>query len=1030
MVSAASMFRKSGFNDQDAATLATVAAQYQNVADTAVSAEDAASSIVSQIRAFGEDASFATHVIDAYNEVANNFSVGTNDLSQAMEVASSGMATYGNSFEQIIGLVTSGTEIMQGRSLQVARGLSTIAARIVKNQDTLKQYGIEVTKLDGSLKSTFEVLSELKPKWDSMTEAERASLGDTIAGTNQYKVLAAVMQNFSQASEASKVALNSAGSASKENEKYMESLEAKVTALKAAFQDFANRVLSNEFVGGVLKAGEVLLNFANNDVVATIAQMALLGGTALGVAGKIGQVATKLADVISKIVKAGTLGASGWGLIIGGAVAALTAIVSIIDKIKKSAEEAKHAYENLKIEISDLEDKQQSAIDRLEEIYPIPWADRTDDIRAEQLELESLIEDYKEAIALKKEEAAKEAEKTVGQYETKIYNVKSPNLAESTFTYYRDIRSAVYGLAGELNIALTDAKTGAARSIGEIKAELESLGYVFTETTSTVTLSDSELQSVMSNIANSFGEIQEKVSSGEMTYDEAQSALTGLINKYPGLVEKIQTMVSAEDDNLYSIGENSDAMHGLVDALDAVQSAMDEARNATDEASTGILSHANNWAYATKAGQNFVNIAREEQQALISEKVQASATESSIRAYTAAIINSNATKIDVAQKLAALQSLRASAINAAIAVNMVAQSKGANISSTYLDPWQRGGYGANASGYLSSSDAANLRQYYESFVTSSSSSSGGYSGGGGGSSGGSGSSEDTYLKEFELWLKAKKHALEMDEITESQYYNDLKIMNDRYFKGKDKYLEEYWKYQEEIYKYEKSQTKDNLQQQLDALSELEDAINEKYDNELSKLKDVNSELENQIEYEKLLADLAEARNKKQLVYKDGRYQYMADVDALASAKSKLDDYYRDKALQDKEAQIESRRESELSKILEQQEILNDKLKKLTGYAGGSISTGAGLSLVGENGPELRVLNSGDGIIPTSITRNLWDWGMTSPNSLSSLGNLHSGNSLSFNNVNMSFPNVHSAADANMFVQNLTNLAYQYSYSRK
>ena len=55
MVSAASMFRKSGFNDSDAAMLAKVAASYQNVADTAVSAEDAAASIVSQIRAFGKD---------------------------------------------------------------------------------------------------------------------------------------------------------------------------------------------------------------------------------------------------------------------------------------------------------------------------------------------------------------------------------------------------------------------------------------------------------------------------------------------------------------------------------------------------------------------------------------------------------------------------------------------------------------------------------------------------------------------------------------------------------------------------------------------------------------------------------------------------------------------------------------------------------------------------------------------------------------------------------------------------------------
>ena len=224
MVEAATNFRKSGFNNADSAMLAQVAAQYQNIADTAVSAGDAAASITSQIRAFGEDASFATTVINAYNEVANRFSVGTNDISNAMEIASSGMATYGNSFQQVIGLVTGGTEIMQGRASQVARGLSTIAARIVKNQDALAEYGIQVEKTDGSLKSTFDVLSELKPKWDAMTDAQRVALGDTLAGQNQYKVLASVLQNFQHAIDATNTALESAGSAAKENARYMESL--------------------------------------------------------------------------------------------------------------------------------------------------------------------------------------------------------------------------------------------------------------------------------------------------------------------------------------------------------------------------------------------------------------------------------------------------------------------------------------------------------------------------------------------------------------------------------------------------------------------------------------------------------------------------------------------------------------------------------------------------------------------------------------------------------------------------------------
>lgn len=182
MVDAASTFRKSGFNDEDAATLAEVAATFQNVADTALSADDAAASIISQLRAYGKSAEWATHIVDAYNAVANTQAVGTNDLAAAMEVASAAMATYGNSFEQVLGLVTSGTEILQGRPAQVARGLNTIAGRIVSNQDALAEYGIIVQDVNGNLKSTYDVLAELKPKWDAMTDAQRVALGETLAG--------------------------------------------------------------------------------------------------------------------------------------------------------------------------------------------------------------------------------------------------------------------------------------------------------------------------------------------------------------------------------------------------------------------------------------------------------------------------------------------------------------------------------------------------------------------------------------------------------------------------------------------------------------------------------------------------------------------------------------------------------------------------------------------------------------------------------------------------------------------------------
>ena len=395
MVEAATTFRKSGFNDQDAATLAKVAAQYQNVADTAVSAEDAASSIVSQIRAFGEDADFATHVIDAYNEVANNFSVGTNDLSQAMEIASAGMATYGNEFEQIIGLVTAGTEIMTGRSSQVARGLNTIASRIVKNQDALKAYGIQVEDVNGNLKSTYDVLAELKPTWDSMSEAERVALGDAIAGTNQYKVLAAVMQNFEHATDATTTALNSSGSAIKENAAYMESLEAKTTAVKATFQDLANNVIDDELVGAVLDLTNGALSMLNNELGATVIQVGLVSGTMFGALTILKQFLEKL-----QLTSAAAALTSPH---IAAIAVAIGAVVAIAGAWYKATEDNRKSIDELNDSIDTDNQKLKTNKERLDEINGMAWNDKTPEILAEKdalekenAELESQIEKYQQ----------------------------------------------------------------------------------------------------------------------------------------------------------------------------------------------------------------------------------------------------------------------------------------------------------------------------------------------------------------------------------------------------------------------------------------------------------------------------------------------------------------------------------------------------------------------------------------------------------------------------------------------------------
>ena len=69
VLKASTEFSKSGFSPEDSANLAQVALLYTNIADSELSAGEAASFIISQMKAFDIEAENATSIIDKVNEV-------------------------------------------------------------------------------------------------------------------------------------------------------------------------------------------------------------------------------------------------------------------------------------------------------------------------------------------------------------------------------------------------------------------------------------------------------------------------------------------------------------------------------------------------------------------------------------------------------------------------------------------------------------------------------------------------------------------------------------------------------------------------------------------------------------------------------------------------------------------------------------------------------------------------------------------------------------------------------------------------
>ena len=726
MVEAAAMFRKSGFNDSDSAALAKVAAMYQNVSDTAVSAEDAAASIVSQIRAFGEDASFATTIIDAYNEVANNFSTGTNDLSNAMEIAGAGLATYNNTFQETLGLVTAGTEIFVGRSSQVARGLSTIASNTAKAGEELAKYDIDVKNADGSMRSTYDILKDVAKIWKELDDSQRQALGETLSGgVNQYKVLAAIMTNFQTAIDATATAYDSVGSAAEENAKYMEHLEAQVNNLKGQFQDFANNVLDKDTVSALLNVGGALLDFANTDIGTAVTRVGLLSGTTLGLLGIFGQLSInilKMKEVFGGVSGIAGLFAPKSILTITGVVAGIAALVEIVRGVKGAYDAAHPSLEQVNSDLETSQKQLEDNADKLKELNNIPYADRSSDIalETEQLRLENeqlekqikLLDKQKQKAAQKEYESAKKV--YTGQYAyTKRFDTAIPLNEQMNFTV----------MANDIEEAYQKIADASGLTVEQVKSDNGEMTVSWADMISTGSDATRQFTGIMQSYANAIsdgidptGRLRAEYEQNKVAIDELYNAVQYLDEEYVAAHPEITSFINAYKSLNAVMGETGetaddakDGLEGLGETLHGAQAASGETANKIKEVANNIIGVA---APVDTATQSFVDLVAEE-------------------------IIFNNTGLSVADKLAALGQLAQQAGMTAGAIASIQGAMGAmHVGEDQIRGYMRTAQLKGSPVTRQQAENALLMDLWKSMSTTptTSLSSGGYGGGGGGGS--------------------------------------------------------------------------------------------------------------------------------------------------------------------------------------------------------------------------------------------------------------------------------------------------------
>lgn len=586
MVEAATEFKKSGYSDDDAAQLALVAQMYRNVADEQLDAGTAANFIVSQMKAFNLTAEDSQHIIDAVNEVSNNYAVSSSDLARNIGNASAAMAAGGNTMEQTLGMMTAMTEITRSGS-KASRGLVTIQSRYnqildessstgKKLTDFYTKHGIQLRDETGQLRSMYDVLGDLSSKWGGLTDDEKKYFALIQGGATQTQNLMALMSNFGTAVDATKTAMESSGSAAQENAAAMESLQKKIDNLKAAWENFATGTVTKDFIGSIIDAGTKLLEFANTDLGIAITK-ALLFGTTLGsAAGFLGTFISKIGEGISAFKKlksgvdvatgaVGVLAKAKWTVIALGIAAVATAIVLIVNAIKNSNDKFDKFMGKLDQSKQKAQEYQQGLDDakkKLDELNDTPYDDRTDEQQHEIEVLKDKIEYYEQLIELEKEEQRQAA---IGAYQEAIKDgVKmgasvhgSDRSIYGQYLQYGDKdRFKNYGLTDE-ELARFDAidkirdtqftsdtkaaeawaealgllwvnADGTEKSVEDMKNELADFGIVIDDVTMELEPSASAFQDLANNINKGVKPTQEQLNLAKSYIDSNKNIADGL----------------------------------------------------------------------------------------------------------------------------------------------------------------------------------------------------------------------------------------------------------------------------------------------------------------------------------------------------------------------------------------------------------------------------------------------------------------------------------------------------------------------
>lgn len=266
--------------------------------------EDATKSLVAMGQAY-KDLDKMT-IVDKLNEVGNNYAISTDELATALQKSAATLSLMGNTIDEAASLVTTANATIQDAD-SVSAGLRTISLRLVgteeaeeelsamneevdafvkatnsKKQQIIKDYtavasnnyqGFDILDNNGNYKNTYQILLGIAKVYKEIQEQDKklgtnhaTALIEELAGKNRSNIASAILQDPTQLEAVKKSSEDAMGSAEKELNSYLDSIDGKMAQLENRAQEFWFKVIDSETIKNGIDLLSTLLKGATDFV--------------------------------------------------------------------------------------------------------------------------------------------------------------------------------------------------------------------------------------------------------------------------------------------------------------------------------------------------------------------------------------------------------------------------------------------------------------------------------------------------------------------------------------------------------------------------------------------------------------------------------------------------------------------------------------------------------------------------------------------------------------------------------------------